>query len=587
MERSARAEGTAQTYPLQDAVDQVTRTFALGFLAFLPVPLLRWFQNGQPGLINITTFFTTLVLVVLWLEKRRIPPKMRALALAFVLPIPALSNTWFYSLAPGTFIWLIALLLCLNLFFGMRRALFLTMPPFLAILLLARLHQVGTLLTGPPPGIAPPSPGLQLFLSTYQLLIVMSVILTLIRIQFQAFSRISRHARSLFEGVHEAVFLADREGNVLEFNPSARDLFRLHDLAAPLNLSQLDCPPPEPSREAPQTHDGSVLCRMQTRSRDRSFWVEKVTRPIEIDERPCQLISLHEVDEIIQARESLSRMNLDLEDKVKERTSALARTNEELQATLLDLVRTQSRLAEQERVAALSRMVAGVAHELNTPLGNLLTCSELLRQDARRLSSEASDPAPPSLGRIETTAIIMEKSAQQAAQLIRQFKKVAVDTDRHALHRIRLADFLASQKLQLQHREIETGADIEIDCPDNAEIATHPSALAQILNLLTDNALLHGTTMGSAPRVIWSARLEPTGPVLEIRDHGPGISTELLPHLFDPFFTTVRNRGGIGLGAHIAWSLANSVLQGKLEARNADPGLALTLRLPQESPPAP
>jgi len=596
MQPPAKAEGTANVYPLQEAVDRIIHAFAWGGATYLIPVALRIFQAGTLGTINAVSILVILGMLGLLIFRRILPTSFRAVAILNLPSIAFTVNAWYYFMWPGSYCWFAATILSGALFFGTRRGLLLTLPLPLVTTGINFLHALGVLSIHPPEGIPMPTPMWVFLLNGFLIGISCWVIVIVSRIQIASISRTSRRFRDLFAGVHESVLIVDPQGRILESNPSAQSQFEAtNDQLRTLTVADLDRSPldglPSLSEHLPampsDTPPAPFLCRMSRQGDKAVFWAEVVVNPIELDGAQSLLLSIHDIDEIVRAREELAALNENLERKVHERTRQLAQSNEELEATMQDLVRTQSRLAEQERMASLSRMVAGVAHELNTPLGNILSCTELLRQDSSRLSGEFADAHHPSLQRIGTTSSILDRAARQAAQLVRQFKQVAVDSTSHGINRIELLSFLESQRLQLQHRQIEFGTEIRIDCPSSILLETHPSALAQLLILLTDNAFLHGRHGDAPPSVSWIARQEGDLLVLEIRDQGPGMPLGTLPHLFSPFFVGQRERGGIGLGAHIAWNLATTVLQGSLEARNASPGLSLTLRIPLEENAAP
>jgi len=581
MASDLRTDNTA-AFPLQEALDRIHRVYSIGALAGAAFTLLLWVRTGSMSIVGEVSLTSNLAILLLWLGRARFPTKPRAGIVALLPCVHLFTELWSHGPSVGSTVFVVSVLLVNTLFFGLRYGLLLGPPLLGGLLWIATMHQA----------ILSPRGSLNALLVD---LILITVALWTIhdtfRIQIDLLRRTARHFHDLFKSVHEAVLLLDLDNTILASNPSAQSLFGMEasELRG-LRISALEhrgsgsnTPDLDATTGAAREESRSLLRQLAPRQ-GSPLWCELVFRPLELDDQPRILASIHDIDELVHSREELLRSNEELEQRVQLRTDALTVANEELQTMLDDLMRTRQRLSEQERIASLSGMVAGVAHELNTPLGNALSCAELLRQDSLRLAKELPDPErAPTLRRIESTAIVLEKSAQQAAQLVRQFRQVAVGLESHRLVLILLRPFLETQAVHFRQRLEAKGLHLQIDCPADLQLETHPSALSQVLVHLMEN-VLHHAIPSEGDHIFWTVTVEEMRIRLAVRDHGPGMPSEALPHLFEPFFTTMRARGGIGLGAHIAWNLATAILGGRIEARNTSPGLEVALELPRRNP---
>ncbi|KAF0813159.1 Sensor protein FixL [Andreprevotia sp. IGB-42] len=322
--------------------------------------------------------------------------------------------------------------------------------------------------------------------------------------------------------------------------------------------------------------------------------------------KPCVILAtlfpiLDEHDDIIivtiglditerkRIEESLRTTRDHLEDLVTERTDALQRSNRELKQAMGQLV-------QSEKLASLGSLVAGIAHELNTPLGNSVTVASTLRQKVhefrhlldenqlRRSELEHFTEA------CEEAATLIEKSSQRAGDLINNFKQVAVDT---ASTRRRVFDLkqtmeeVVSTLLPLLKH---TPHRIEIDIPPGTHMTSYPGPLEQIITNLVTNSLKHAFDQRDDGMIRIAASASASEIELIYEDNGNGIPEALKRRVFDPFFTTKLGQGGSGLGLYIVFNLIHGVLGGQLKLSDAEHGgtrFAITLPkqapLPQES----
>lgn len=282
---------------------------------------------------------------------------------------------------------------------------------------------------------------------------------------------------------------------------------------------------------------------------------------------------------------SLGKQQLELERQAHQKTEAL---REQLQLTLDDLQNTKDQLLMAEKMASLGRLVAGIAHEINTPIGNSLVTATFLHDRSQEfLSLVGSGVMKRSqleecLDAITTSTDLISKNLQRAAELIRSFKQVSVDQSSDAERSFNLNAYLASIVQSLVHQIKNTAYQINVDCPAEICITSYPGAISQILTNFIMNSLLHGFQNRANGVISIRVRaIEPESLALIYRDDGQGMDSENLAHHFEPFYTTLRNKGGSGLGAYIAYNLVTHRLKGTISVDSApDQGIRYDIRFP-------
>ncbi|ACA15487.1 integral membrane sensor signal transduction histidine kinase [Methylobacterium sp. 4-46] len=270
----------------------------------------------------------------------------------------------------------------------------------------------------------------------------------------------------------------------------------------------------------------------------------------------------------------------------------LRRAKEQAEAALAELRETQASLIEAEKLAALGGLVAGVAHEVNNPVGISLTVASTLSQ---RCEAFAADLAGGPLRRSQLTGFIeavQEASKQlvanlmRAGDLVQSFKQVAVDRSQDNRRRFDLgetcAQIIASLRPELRTARIA----LALDLPPGLVMESFPGPLGQVLTNLFLNAVRHGFPDGRAGTIRLAA--EPLGSdrvVLTFSDDGVGMSEEVARRAFEPFFTTRRDSGGTGLGLHLAFNIVTHQLGGRITLHAAPgAGSRFVLTLPLVAP---
>ena len=297
----------------------------------------------------------------------------------------------------------------------------------------------------------------------------------------------------------------------------------------------------------------------------------------------------------------LQRHRAHLEELVAERTAALTQAkeqseqvNRELAAALENLSITQEELVRRDKLAALGALVAGIAHELNTPIGNGLVVATTMAERTRELQASFLDGLRRSelgayLAQASEADAIMLRNLQRAADLVSSFKQIAVDRASSQRRHFLLRQFVAELMLPLSTPLKAASLTLTQDVPEDLAMDSYPGPLGQVLGNLLENCLRHAFDGRSGGSIAVSARASDDGQgiVLSVADTGVGISADDLTHVFDPFFTTKLGSGGSGLGLHVAHNIVTGVLGGHIDASSSPAGTTFTLLLPAVAPQSP
>lgn len=251
------------------------------------------------------------------------------------------------------------------------------------------------------------------------------------------------------------------------------------------------------------------------------------------------------------------------------------------------LVQAQAELLRTEKLVALGSLVAGVAHEINTPVGIGLTAASHLDDVVKRFEQVyAADKVKRSdLERLLSTAAEMSSSIlsnlRRAADLVRSFKQAAIDQSSDQKRHFNLKSYLLEIIRSLRPQLARGGHTIRVDCPDNLELNSFPGAYWQIVTNLVMNSLLHGFDGREHGRIEIVVSAVEGQLQLRYSDDGVGIAAHVVPHLFQPFFTTKRNRGGSGLGLHLVHNLVTQGLAGRIDCITGEgKGASFVIRVP-------
>jgi signal transduction histidine kinase len=291
-------------------------------------------------------------------------------------------------------------------------------------------------------------------------------------------------------------------------------------------------------------------------------------------------------DELISHQRELRQENENrqyIENELRQRNSELAQSMENLQLA-------KDQLLESERMASLGGLVAGIAHDVNTPLGVGVTAASFL-QDRIKVLRDGYNNAHLTkqsmlefLNEAEQTSVLLLNNLNRASELIASFKQVAVDQTSEAIRVFNLKNYLHEIIQSLQPSFKHSNATISIDCPDYLEIKCPPGVIAQITTNMVMNSLVHGFENQSSGNISLRVTEKDNTVYLSYKDNGCGLSAENLSRLFDAFFTTKRGKGGSGLGTHIMYNLVTQALGGQIEAYSEpNKGLRYEIEFPKRS----
>jgi two-component system NtrC family sensor kinase len=296
--------------------------------------------------------------------------------------------------------------------------------------------------------------------------------------------------------------------------------------------------------------------------------------------------------ELAASQQALREYADDLELRVAARTHELAQSNCHLSEVIDNLSRAQNELIEADRLASLGRMVAGIAHELNTPLGSSLTMVSTLIDHYRGLQQaiEGSTLRRSQLDEFMATLgeglHIAERNVQRALEMVSKFRQVAVDQASEQRRKFDLAVFVSELQLTLSPNFKRTAIEVHVDIPPELWLDSFPGPLGQVISNLQLNALIHAFDGRSQGNIWLTARLQEAGRLqIALRDDGAGMTAAVREHIFDPFFTTRLGRGGSGLGLAIVYNIVTGMLGGRISV-SSTPGLGaeFVLDLPCVAP---
>ncbi|WP_109119123.1 response regulator [Azospirillum sp. TSO22-1] len=339
--------------------------------------------------------------------------------------------------------------------------------------------------------------------------------------------------------------------------------------------------------------DGYEVCRrLKADPRSRDIPVIFLTARSSVDDEKFGL-DLGAVDYIgkpISPPVVLARVKNHL--SLKASADSLRASLDTARAAHAQLEKAQKHLIQTEKMAALGQLVIGVAHEINTPVGNALMGATYLAELLDTLHGQFLDGA---LRRSELAEFLegarevcglLTTNIVRTTNLIQSFKQVAADRSGSVRRRFDLKDYIGDALLGIESYLDEAECRLTVSCPAGLVLDSHPGPLAQVLLILVRNAVTHAYAPGQAGRLSLDVSLHEDDTVeLRFADGGKGIAPDHLPKLFDPFFTTRRGNDSTGLGLYIAFNLVTQVLQGTIAVDSVQgSGATFTLRFPRVLP---
>jgi len=297
----------------------------------------------------------------------------------------------------------------------------------------------------------------------------------------------------------------------------------------------------------------------------------------------------HDITPQKQIEMQVKKLNDELEGKVNTRTAALTASNKQITETLEELKRTQLTLVESEKMASLGGLVAGVAHEINTPIGICVTAASFLQEEIATLKTRLNDNSltrsyvEKLIERISESGRLLNSNLTRAADLISSFKQVAVDQSSEACYSFKLAENINQVLTSLKHKLKNVPGQVYVNCPADLSIYSFPGSFAQIYSNLILNSIIHGFENWQGKCDIY-IDIKRQGNQLQIdyRDTGKGIPDEIVERIFDPFVTSKRGSGGSGLGTHIVYNIVKQLLKGDIQYIAGRAGTHFKIEIPYQ-----
>jgi len=283
-----------------------------------------------------------------------------------------------------------------------------------------------------------------------------------------------------------------------------------------------------------------------------------------------------------------------LELQVQERTAEieaqraeLADRNVKIEHTMSELKETQGKLIQSEKLAALGGVVAGVAHEVNTPIGLVVSGASQIEDEVSKIRTKVDENKITKSELQRFLAVsgdlghLTLKNAQKAAELIKSFKRISADQTSQQIAEFELMEYLKDLVASLKPMLVETGHKVIVKGDPVLTIKSNPGTLGQVVTNLVINAVAHAYSEGETGTITITAVREGEGVSLSVGDDGCGISDDNRERVFEPFFTTNRGKGNTGLGLHIVHNMVVGALEGTVElGETPEKGALFTVHIP-------
>lgn len=373
---------------------------------------------------------------------------------------------------------------------------------------------------------------------------------------------------AIFNSSSDAIIGMSLGAVVTEWNPAAEDMFGYARAeAVGRNIVDLIVPERQADEEAEifrRIRAGEQVGRFES-SRQRkdgsTIEISATISPIRYADGTLQGATkvIRDITEQKEAEKVRNELNESLSEQVRETRRALNHLQE-----------TQSQLVQAEKMASLGGLVAGVAHEINTPVGIGVTAASHLRDEVTKVADSVQQgklTKKQFADFVEMTVVTSQMiltNLGRAADLIQSFKRVAVDRSSDEIRVIDVSEYLDEILMSLKPRFRHTPHEIQLDSEPDIQIETAPGAWSQVITNLVLNAQIHGLSETEPGKILVTAKRDDQQLRVEVKDNGKGVSSENLEKIFDPFFTTRRAEGGSGLGLNIVYNLVTQTIGGKI-----------------------
>lgn len=317
----------------------------------------------------------------------------------------------------------------------------------------------------------------------------------------------------------------------------------------------------------------------------KSYYSELLHEKQKLEEQNIQL--LQEIKQRSKVEADLQKLNEELEYRIGKRTHELEKLNQELGNSYAELKHAHEYLLQSEKLAALGALVAGISHEVNTPLGICMTSTTFLLQLLKEINVLFSSKTLTSnkfselLNESIESAEITLNNLIRGVELLDNFKTIAVDQAHYEYREYPLHEYTSKILTNLNPELKKKNVVVEVDCDNALKVYGYPGILTQILSNLVMNSLLHGFNGTGPNSILIRYGIHEETLTLTYQDNGCGMSKKQAKQAFEPFFTTKRGAGGSGLGLFIVYNLVTSRLMGTISL-HTEPGAGVrfTIRTP-------
>ncbi|MEA5496233.1 hybrid sensor histidine kinase/response regulator [Limnoraphis robusta] len=324
----------------------------------------------------------------------------------------------------------------------------------------------------------------------------------------------------------------------------------------------------------PDMNGYEVLNYLKSEQRTQEIPIIFISALNEVNEQ-VKGLSMGAVDYLtkpIHIQELLVRVKTHL--SVYELQREVQQKNIDLTQALQHLQATQTQLIESEKMAALGRLVAGLSHEISTPVGIGITLASTLMNEAKELESNLQENRVKKIildrhiERVKRMSTLLLENLQRAGNLIQSFQCVSVDQSYFEQQEFYLKSYIENVLLSLSPHLEKTGHRLRVQGEEDLKINSYPGAIAQIVTNLVMNSILHGYQPGEIGQLDFDIARQDDRLIISYADDGCGIPEEYIGKIFEPFFTTARSYGGTGLGLHIIYNLVTQKLKGKISCES-------------------
>ncbi len=391
--------------------------------------------------------------------------------------------------------------------------------------------------------------------------------------------------QAVFQSVNDALFIVEKN-TIINFNKKALSMFGYSEKEllklSPYDISALSREDSDGNMETLRSYVRKALSGTpqafewtQIRKDKSRFESELSLSAVVMESRKMLVSVVRDITRRKKNEKEIMNLNSDLENRVRQRTAELENANSALSDSLDELRKTQKSLVEAEKMASLGVLVAGIAHEINTPVGVGVTAASHLKEQTALILKRFTEgnmrksELEEYIGIADESANVILENLDRASGHIKSFKNVAVDQASSEIRKFNLKEYISDIIISLNPVIKKTEHVISLEGDDFIEVETAAGAVSQIFTNLIMNSLKHGFEGIKKGSIVINLSKKKGFAVINYKDNGVGMEKDVLLKLFDPFFTTRRGSGGSGLGMHIVYNLVTQSLGGEIKCQSS------------------